>query len=290
MSNIIEELTTYFNEPQRNIETQNDLLNKLSTLLSEKNEKINRLSELSEFPINNPFPILRIDHKGYIKYANKSSNILLKFWDVEITEKAPQHILACLQEVLYIKKSLTFEEYLPFEKKVYSLYFSYEDSLEHINIYAREISESKEIMHNLETQDSLLKSLITNLNSAVLLEDKDRKIILTNKAFCEYFNVPQNPENLIGFDCNQAGEMTKHLFKNSESFLNRIQVLISTKTISTNEEIMMEDGRTLERDFIPIFSEGEYLGHYWNYRDITDQRKSPRKRQNKRTISGLSKP
>ncbi|WP_124749006.1 PAS domain-containing protein, partial [Alteromonas facilis] len=45
------------------------------------------------------------------------------------------------------------------------------------------------------------KALIKNLNDAVLVEDEHRKIIITNQAFCDLFNVPAPPESLLGADC-----------------------------------------------------------------------------------------
>jgi len=39
----------------------------------------------------------------------------------------------------------------------------------------------------------------------------------------------------------------------------------------TNEKIYLLDGRVFERDYIPVLSGGECLGHGWQYRDITDR-------------------
>ena len=34
----------------------------------------------------------------------------------------------------------------------------------------------------------------------------------------------------------------------------------------------MADGRFLERDYIPLFAGGKFLGHQWQYRDVTEKR------------------
>jgi two-component system phosphate regulon sensor histidine kinase PhoR len=39
----------------------------------------------------------------------------------------------------------------------------------------------------------------------------------------------------------------------------------------TGEILTLRSGHILERDYVPIFSEGSYQGHLWHYRDITDR-------------------
>jgi PAS domain S-box-containing protein len=46
--------------------------------------------------------------------------------------------------------------------------------------------------------------------------------------------------------------------------------LAHRKTL-TAEILALRDGRTMERDYVPIFSEDAYQGHLWLYRDITDR-------------------
>lgn len=116
--------------------------------------------------------------------------------------------------------------------------------------------------------------MISSLNSGILLEDKDRKILVTNEEFCSIFEIPVKPSELIGFDCSNSAEESKHLFTKPEKFVKNVERIVKERKIVTNEEIHFKDGRIFERDFIPIYLEKEYLGHLWEYRDITDKKEA----------------
>ena len=85
------------------------------------------------------------------------------------------------------------------------------------------------------------------------------------------FNIPLPPEEMVGMDCSQSAEQVKHLFKQSEEFVQRISEILSLRNISVGERLELADNKIFERDFIPVFAEGKYLGHLWQYRDITNQ-------------------
>lgn len=122
--------------------------------------------------------------------------------------------------------------------------------------------------------EQVFNSLITNLQSAILLEDETRHIVFLNRLFCEMFAIPAPPEALLGSDCSDSAEQTKGLFKDPEGFVNGIQRLLKNKQLVTGELLEMLDGRVLERDYIPIFVENIYKGHFWSYTDITAKKEA----------------
>jgi PAS domain S-box-containing protein len=111
--------------------------------------------------------------------------------------------------------------------------------------------------------------LILNLDSAILLEDENRKIVLTNHKFCEYFKIPVSPEFLFGQDCSNAANESKFMFDNPDEFVTRIDTILADKMMVLGDEISMVDGTILERDFIPIKNGNEYKGHLWTYKNVT---------------------
>lgn len=136
----------------------------------------------------------------------------------------------------------------------------------------RDITKEKEAEELLIESENRLSTLILNLDSGVLLEDENRKIILTNKKFCDLFGIPVEPELLIGEDCSNSAEQSKGLFQNPEEFVNKINIIVKEKKIVLTDELKMVNGKILERDYIPIFKNSIYKGHLWSYRDITLKR------------------
>jgi len=78
---------------------------------------------------------------------------------------------------------------------------------------ARDITERKQVEEKLENNAVILTNLIINLHEGVLLEDSNRKILLTNQLFCDMFGIPVPPETLLGADCSNAAEESKAFFK-----------------------------------------------------------------------------
>ena len=136
----------------------------------------------------------------------------------------------------------------------------------------RDITTEKEAEERLIQSEKRLSTLILNLDSGVLLEDESRKIVLTNTKFCDLFSIPVEPKLLVGEDCSNSAEQSKHQFKNPKAFVNRINEIITHKKIVIGDELKMTNGKILERDYIPIFNDSVYKGHLWSYRDITLKR------------------
>ncbi len=140
----------------------------------------------------------------------------------------------------------------------------------------RDITQEKDIetllgnqRKQLKESENRLATLIKNLEMAVLLEDENRNIALTNKKFCDMFGVPAKPEEMIGTDCACAAEESKNYFKNPEQFMDRIDEILEKREPVLSDELEMVDGRILERDYIPVINDGIYKGHLWSYRDVT---------------------
>ncbi|WP_405202305.1 PAS domain S-box protein [Dokdonia sp. LLG6352-1] len=137
----------------------------------------------------------------------------------------------------------------------------------------RDITQQKAAEQKLINSENRLSAVISNLESGILLEDENRKVVIANERFCDFFSLAITPAELIGQDCTNAAERYKHLFENEERFVTRINTLIKLKEQVVGDELQLKDGRILERDFIPIYEEGIYKGHLTTYRDVTLHRR-----------------
>lgn len=135
-----------------------------------------------------------------------------------------------------------------------------------------DITREMEAEAQLKASEKRLSTLILNLQTGVLLEDENRKISLANQMFCDLFQIPVSPEQLKGMDCSKSAEENAKYFKDGEGFISRIEKLLKDKKIVLSDVLEMIDGRILERDYIPIFSNNQYKGHLWTYQDVTIRR------------------
>jgi signal transduction histidine kinase len=138
--------------------------------------------------------------------------------------------------------------------------------------FVRDISETKKAQYELESTTSRLATLIRNLHTGILVEDENRNIALVNNIFCEIFNIPAEPDDMIGFDCSLSAEQSKHLFVDPDKFTTRVDVILKDRKMVINEELEMVDGRVFVRDYLPIFNNDRFLGSLWQYQDITKRK------------------
>lgn len=138
---------------------------------------------------------------------------------------------------------------------------------------ARDFTERKWAEKELSATSSRLIALMENLQSGILFEDETRHVLYVNPKFCEAFALALAPAQLLGMNCGAACEMLKMLFVNAEEFVVRVEEIIATRSLVTNEELRLLDGRTFERDAVPVFVNEKFIGQLWRYRDITPRKK-----------------
>lgn len=148
-----------------------------------------------------------------------------------------------------------------------------------VNLQLQQLNQNLE--HTVEARtDELsrvnvrLKTLVSNLNSGLLAEDEDRRIILINQQFCDILMVQADPKDMLGIDCSGFAEQGKLMFASPEHFIQRTNQLLSNRRLVIADQFETVDGRILERDYVPIYKDEVYLGHLWQYRDITIRMKA----------------
>jgi PAS domain S-box-containing protein len=125
-------------------------------------------------------------------------------------------------------------------------------------------------LHNLSLKpENSLSSLIVNLDSALLLEDKNRKIVLINTKFRELFSIEASSEILKAENSFSILNYSEHLFNKPKEFKSRVQNLVLQQKQVLGEEVLLKDGTILERDFIPILKEKKLIGYLWTYKSLS---------------------
>lgn len=140
-------------------------------------------------------------------------------------------------------------------------------------VFARDISERKEAEDAIIATTARLEGLIENLQSGILFENDDRRVVLANQTLCQMLDIPVPPSALSGADSRTLLDQCKDLFPEPKDFLTRVESILSANTLVRNEELTLADGRVFARDFIPIINQN-YRAHLWQYRDVTERKRA----------------
>lgn len=234
---------------------------------------------------NSSLGILLIVKDKIIK-ANKSFIELLGYSEVELKKLSLDEISSLEDSNLYdnlLQKSLEndtkkFSIIRKFRKKngdtLYgktsmSSLLDGKGDVEYNVAMIEDITQEKISEEKLRASEERMTDLIKNLQTGILLEDQERKIVLANQKFCDLFGIAVSPDALIGINSEQSTHKYKNMFLEPDVALGRIDHVIDQKEVVTADEMELLDGRTFERDYIPLFSNGEYQGHLWSYSDVT---------------------
>lgn len=135
-----------------------------------------------------------------------------------------------------------------------------------------------ELNHSL----TRLTTLIRNLHSGIIVENENRVVILANQYFCDLFSITAPPDALCGMYCNDFASHSASVFKYPDEFIQRINHLLAEGIPVFSEILEMNNGKILERDFIPVISDNIPLGYLWAYRDVSElyQTKAALQQQN----------
>jgi PAS domain S-box-containing protein len=121
----------------------------------------------------------------------------------------------------------------------------------------------------LKEQNALRRTILNNLHIAILIEDNTRNIMAVNERFLVKFHINEPIEDLIG---KKSVDYYLSIFNNSKQELVRMDELIEKKQ-SFTEEIITNDGRVMERKYVPFYIDTELVGHLWTFENITDRKR-----------------
>ncbi|MEA2444242.1 MAG: two-component system, sensor histidine kinase and response regulator, partial [Thermoleophilales bacterium] len=136
-------------------------------------------------------------------------------------------------------------------------------------VSTRDVTERRAKETELLATTSRLENLVQSLQAGVLVEDDDRRVVVANADLCRMFAVDTSPEALIGTDCREGTRRAARLLAEPERFVERVEELVALRRPVIGEEVVFADGRTFERDFIPVSFGGRERAHLWLYRDIS---------------------
>lgn len=135
-----------------------------------------------------------------------------------------------------------------------------------------DIDNHKKAELQYQASAQLMSKLINNLQDGILVHDENEKVVYLNQMFADIFCEGIMPENLEKIDLYAGIDRIQNYFKYPETFTTTTKEVLKSRAIVLNQEIETADGRTLNRDYIPLTLGENNKGGIWKYRDITAQK------------------
>jgi diguanylate cyclase (GGDEF)-like protein/PAS domain S-box-containing protein len=129
-------------------------------------------------------------------------------------------------------------------------------------------------------QDLLFKNIILATQQevspdAILMVNEQGRIVSHNRRFQEMWKVP--PETMRDGDEERVLAAAFGLITNPEKMRERIRSLRDHRSMESNEELELKDGRTIDLHSAPMVGDGgAYFGRAWYFRDITERKLTER--------------
>ncbi|MGA2245061.1 MAG: PAS domain S-box protein [Verrucomicrobiota bacterium] len=137
-----------------------------------------------------------------------------------------------------------------------------------------DVTERKQAEAALQRSEERLRTVVSSIQSCLLLVTEDDHVALANQAFCDYFNLPRKPSDLAGLTAREMVESIQRTYARSEEQIARIGEIVRQQALVLGEEVDMQDGRSCLRDFIPISFNGSSFGRLWMHTDITGRKRA----------------
>jgi PAS domain S-box-containing protein len=139
-----------------------------------------------------------------------------------------------------------------------------------------DITAAKRVEEMLRFKNTVLSILQQTAPSAILVVDENARIVSYNEQFIALWNLPEEmvragiDEPVLRCVCAQI--------ENSAGFLARVNYLYEHKTETSRDELLLLDGRIIDRHSAPIAdADGRYYGRVWDFRDITELKRATEK-------------
>lgn len=135
-----------------------------------------------------------------------------------------------------------------------------------------ELAKSRRAEAALRENVERLTSMLDGFRVGIIAEDKSRRVIHLNHAFCDMFGI-DSPDSAVESDRKETILSLKNYFADPEGYVRVIDERFASGKLSLGNRMMMTDGRTIRVDFMPVETTEGHIGNLWLYRDVTGGRR-----------------
>jgi two-component system, NtrC family, sensor kinase len=137
---------------------------------------------------------------------------------------------------------------------------------------ATESAERKQAISALNRSNALLKAQQESAQDAILVVDENNQVIFYNQKFHQIWQIPESLVQMGDDRKILKSVITKPL--DPEEFIAKVDYLYQHPEIASQDEILLKDGRILDRYTAAVRSfDGTYYGRIWYFRDISEAKR-----------------
>lgn len=134
-----------------------------------------------------------------------------------------------------------------------------------------DITERKRAEEEITFRNVVLRSQQEASIDGILIVDENKKIISLNRRYLEIWRLP-NEMTGRGYE-EQIFKNVKAAVADPDNYVSRVYYLYDHKADVSRDEILLKDGRILDRYTSPMIGDdGTYYGRVWYFRDITESK------------------
>jgi PAS domain S-box-containing protein len=140
---------------------------------------------------------------------------------------------------------------------------------EYQKVLKRQVEEK---ISEIEFKNAILSTQQEGSLDGILVVDENMRILLTNNRFADTWGIPK--DILESKSDEKALRFVTEKLVNPEEFLAKVKYLYEHKETTSQDEVILKDGRILERYSAPMIGkDNRYYGRVWYFRDITERKK-----------------
>jgi signal transduction histidine kinase len=116
-------------------------------------------------------------------------------------------------------------------------------------------------------------ALVVEIDGGVLLEDAAGRVRLMTRQFIDLFQLPETAPEQELLSSDVFAKAAASTFLDPHGFLAGISELRQRRVEIRREPFTTVDQRSLERDVVPMYHDGEFVGLLWIVRDVSSAKR-----------------